>query len=45
MEKSADYEKWKDQNKWIKVRWEFMRRDPQYKEDYKKILLLRQKSK
>ena len=41
----TQYEIWKEQHKWERWRWEFMRRNPEFQSDYKKVQNLRKKSK
>lgn len=33
-----------EQDQWAKYRWEFMRRSPEYKKDYQRAILLREKA-
>ena len=37
------FKDWEQVHKWAKVRWEFMRRSPEYREDYEKAQKLRSK--
>lgn len=41
----TQYKNWKERHKWERWRWEFMRRNPEFQSDYKKVQHLRRKSK